>query len=637
MRHEARERPAMTERAKRVARYCVAVLQRATETQRLEAVHDLLASRNDDVRTAAQREWASAKAKQGEAATFQPGFDQTVFQNVAKRSLTALRRRATEAAAMSMIAAVIEAVSPEDATTFVSVAQAAPEDSQLIEGEIPAELGLEQAYGVLEDLTEFVDTTDPNGEPVIALPSYETYSTGNSEDLFTETLKRVQQRIDRIAAGDEVYKDVLIRKAAHNCILPEAFQPPPSLIEHWLKAETLTSDLKHYRPGSTTMVDIQASLKQGDEAATAQAIADFLVYNYYNKSIEDFFALIEDNKVSPPLQKAIALKVAAHDFVDGSNSARAFYQRLSGHPLANDREVQLAFKLAFTEVSRQRNEYSYETSTPLQLPHVRSAAALDGEVELIVHPFYGLSQIRDFFYNGRPSQPDVTNPTEAQQRLQAEVAYLFRIGLDGRLQDFLRAIDLLEQHRLLIDRDPDKTYVVVLPKLEDSSSELVAAADQRWATQAAYYMNSYAGNEQPANMYYVESQTEATGYMFPDDLRILVHDNPSAHYRVSGESPKRCVSNAISDLPPTRIVADASGLSIDERELDNFLLTDEHFRSEMEAMREQVRSTLAGQSLTTLAEWQVFYSSHQDLFAPYHQFAAQLFQPNIDRHGLVLE
>lgn len=627
----------MTERAKRATRYCVGVLRRATETKRLDAVHDLLTSENEAVRSAMQREWAAAKTSQGEGATFKPGFDQAVFQSLVQRSLAALRRRATEAAAIGITAAVVDAVSPEDTAIFMSTAEAAPSAIELFESEIPAELGLERAYGVIEDLTEFVDTIDPSGEPVIGLPSYEAYSTGDSEALFIETLKRVQLRIDNVAAGDEDYKAVLIRKAAHKCILPEAFQPPPSLIERWLKAETLTPDLKRYRPGSTTMADIQASLQLGDEAVTAQAIADFLVYNYYNKSIEEFFALIEGNQVSPQLQKAIALKVAAHEFVDGSNSARAFYQRLSGHPLADDREVQLAFNLAFADVSRQRNEFSYETGTPLQLPHVRSAPALSGEVELVVHPFYVLSQTRDFFEDGRPAQPDVTSPAEAQQRLLEEVAYLFRIGLDGRLQDFLRAIDLLEQHQLLTDREPDKTYVVVLPKLEHSANELTAAADQRWATQAAYYMNAYAGNERPANMYYVESQSDATGYMFPDDLRILVHDNPTAHYRVSGESPKRCVSNAISDLPPTRLVADAAGLSVDGRELDNFLLTDEHFRSQMEAMRDQVRSALAGQSPTTLAEWQDFYSAHQDLFSPYHQFAVQLFQPSVDRHGLVLE
>jgi hypothetical protein len=611
------------------------VSRQLTEAGQRDAVHSLLQSSNPRVRELVVKAWGDLVTRLGKAATYRPNFEPTVLTTVLHTLARDVRHGARRAAIIGLATVVVDAVTPDSMSKPglpVAVA-AAP-----LEGlEMQTEFGLDLAYAALEDVTQFLESIDPAGGPVTPLPSYEQYRDGDIDAIFSSVMQQARQRIHTIAAGDQTYEEVLIVRAANKCITAEALQPPLSQVEQWLRAESLTSEQKRFHPRATTVADIEAIVQTGDEAALLLAIADFYTYPHYNAAIEYFWNVIEHNRVSANVQRAIAIKVASHQLVNGSNSARAFYQRLKSTPLAADPAVQRAFQLAFSEVSSEHNRFNYETRTPLALPHLRQAAALGPRVELVIHPFYALSSLKDFPTDGSPARPDFTSSAVAEDFIQQSIMKLFTGGLTGRLEDLLRAIDLLEEYTTLKERNPSVPYVVVVPKFEDSFNTISAEINRRRANQIAQVVNIFYGDGEEGNMYYVESQTEGSGYLFPADLEILIQRNPDTRYYVSGESPKRCVSNAITDLPATRLVPRAAGLSVDRREVENFLAMDVDFNATMQTMRQRVRAAWEVQPPSSFAEVSEFYTTHADMFDPYHQFTAQLFQPTVDRQGLILE
>lgn len=598
---------------------------RLSEDQQRDAVSALLHSDDPQHQALAHGEWNRVKAANGEAATAQPSFELQVFRGIVQRVVRAMHTEASKVAAVLLASVIIDVALPIDQSGGLGQAEAAGLE------QTEKSCNLRQAYTALLDIAEFLREIDPSAT-VNELPSYEMAMAGDTDKIFKDTLHKIQQHIATLAAGDPEYHNVLIQLAVNRAIVPPAFQPPLSLVEQWLRAETLTPDMTTYTPGVTGLEDLERSIKSGNETEIKKTIADLFVYNEYDETLAVILDIIEQHKVSPALQKALALKVASHEVAGGSNSAWFFYQQLQDTPLSQDREIELAFTLTRQEVTEQRNAFRYEQATPLKLPHLRTAQSLGAEVELVIHPFYDQVRLQDF---GLAPKPDFSDSSVARLVIQDTAFQKFTHGLEsGGVANFLRGVDLVEQYNELADIDPKKTYVVVLPKYETSTNPVTMERNDRLATQFAWLANAFYETSQPGKMYYVESQTYGSGYLFPEDLQILVQANPQARYTVSGESPKRCVSNAMSDFPQNRLQPDANGLSIDDRELRNFLSEDIAFKAEMTG---QLMPLYAEHPPQDFAELRAFYEANQAVLQPYHQFTNRLFLPTINRNGAVLE
>lgn len=609
-------------------------LSTTSEEQQYDVVHDLLQSSDPTVAEFVAKAWSMTQRQLGAEASFQPDFEHNVFGTMLHAVVDALRNTTTHiasrGAAFAMATCMLNVARPAEYAIGVSTAQAA--ETEVVETVCDPI----RAYSAVLDMVEYLNRTNTSDND-ITLPSYETARNGDTDVIFLDAIQTLRSEIAKRAQSDHSYQQALTIKTAHQAVAPPDFQPPFSLVERWLATDTLTPDAIRYTPGSTTMEEYEQAISNQDPEQLLAFVRDLYFHNQYEAAIERIWRSIEHNEVPPEVQKALALKIAAHQIPNGSNSIRYFYQRLQGTELAQDPEVQWVFSFTFTEVSAQHDAYLYEEDSPLLVPHLRNAKALDSNVTLFVHPFYTLAQPHDFYSEREgPPRNDFTNSIEAKTAIEDMAFTLFQQGIQSRdIAQVLRAIDMLEQYVAFSSPDVPTTYVVVLPKYETDTDELMATTQQRRATQNAWIANAFYESVPSSSMYYIESQTFGSGNLFPEDVALL-SQNRSTMYTVAGESPKRCVSAAITDLSPHQLQPDTQGLAVDRREIDNFLRTDEEFRITMETMVNTLAEAYVQQPPKSFSELVHFYEHQYDSIKPYHKFTSRLFLPTVDRSGAKL-